>query len=266
MPPWRSLLPPSLASAGRASPPPLCALRPLPSLLRSPPPACGSGGPSRSASLTSSDIIPDKVVQHAYTTGGKRYLPGFSFPAPRKLEQIIKYALLEREPPARIRAVWNEYHDARLDCVASTWSPAEFAAVNERRRRCPRFVYPVLRGGGAYFTLVAEWQDKFCIFTSLEDYRRNPGSAEPYLSVALFDEFLERKQVVLVRGDFSGHLTKADAAHLVNLMRYYYFTDPRAVETFNREPARFDFAAHLRDYPAPEAVRPKDATVDRPHG
>lgn len=251
---WQPLFP------RQCSPSSLGASSALPSLARLGAP------PSRGAKSLSEDIVPTNVVQHAYTTGGKKYLPGYSFPAPRKLEQIIKYALLEREAPARIRAVWNEYHDARLDCVASTWSPEEFAAVLERKRRCPRFVYPVLRGGGAYFTLVAEWQDKFCIFTSLEDYRRNPGTAEPYLSVALFDEFIERKQVVLVRGDFSGHLTKADAAHLVNLMRYYYFTDPRAVETFNKEPSRFDFAAHLRDYPAPETVRPREATIDRPHG
>jgi glycine/D-amino acid oxidase-like deaminating enzyme len=62
---------------------------------------------------------------------------------------------------------------------------------------------------------------------------------------------LERKQLVLVRGDFSGHLRKADAVHLLNLMRHFYFAEPRAVETFNLEPARFDWTAHLRDCPPP---------------
>lgn len=79
-------------------------------------------------------------------------------------------------------------------------------------------------------------------------------------SVALYDDFLERKQLVLVRGDFSGHLRKADAVHLLNLMRHFYFTEPRWVETFNREPSKFDFTAFLRDTPQPPDEK-KDAAA-----
>lgn len=208
-------------------------------------------------------VVPDKIVQHAYTTGGKKYLPGFSFPAPRKLEQIIKYALLEREPPERIRGVWNEYHDARLDCVATTWSREEYEGIQERKRRCPRMVYPVLKGDGKYFTLLAEWQDKFCLFAFLDDYRRNPAGAEPYLSIALYDDFLARKGLVLVRGDFTGHLRKADAVHLLNLMRYFYFTAPQHVEAFNLTPAAFNFDAYLRDCPPPPTTASAAAKVVR---
>ena len=223
-----------------------------------------SGGTSRTSavvcrrglsSVVDKPIVPEgPLVQHAYTTGGKKYLPGFSFPAPRKLEQIVKYALLERESPEKIRTVWNEFHDNRVDCVATTWSRAEFEGIQERKRRCPRFIFPVMKGEGKFFNLLAEWQDKYCIFTYLDDYRRAPGRAEPYLSIALFDEFLPRKGLVLVRGDFTGHLVKADAVHVLNLMRHFYFTDPRHVETFNRDPASFDFTAFLRDCPPPPAA------------
>jgi len=205
-------------------------------------------------SVADKELIPSKLVKHPYITGGKRYLPGFSMPAPRKLEDIIKYALLEREPPERIKTIWNEFHDARLDTVATTWSTAEWEGVQERKRRCPRFIYPVFKGAGTFFNLIAEWQDKFCIFTFLEDYRRNPAAAEPYMSVALYDDFLARKQLVLVRGDFSGHLRKADAVHLLNMMRHYYFTEPRAVETFNKDPGAFDFASFIRDAPKPPGL------------
>ena len=34
-----------------------------------------------------------------------KYMPGFSFPAPRKLETIVKYALLEREQPAEVERI-----------------------------------------------------------------------------------------------------------------------------------------------------------------
>ena len=77
--------------------------------------AGASRASSSSGSVVDKPIIPDKVVKHPYITGNYRYLPGFSFPAPRKLEQIVKHALLERESPARIREIWNEYHDDRLD-------------------------------------------------------------------------------------------------------------------------------------------------------
>ena len=60
-----------------------------------------------------------------------------------------------------------------------------------------------------------------------------------------------RAQLVLVRGDFSGHLRKADAAHLLTLMRYYYFSEPGAVETFNLDPRAFDWPAFLAAVPKP---------------
>jgi len=194
-------------------------------------------------------IVPEKVVDHAYTTKNYRYLPGFSFPAPRKLEQIVKHALLERETPAQIREIWTEFHASRMDSVATVWSPEELSAMKERRRRCPRFIYPVLKGDGKFFNLIAEWMDNYCIFTYLEDYKRDPSRAEPYLSVAVYDDFLERKQIALVRGDFSGHLRKRDAAHLLNLMRYYYFQESKWVETFNRDPSNFDFTSYLASVP-----------------
>ena len=178
-------------------------------------------------------------------------MPGFSFPAPRSLESIIKYALLAREPPAVVKEVWNAYHDPRLDAVGSTWSAAEYAGIAERKRRCPRFVYPILKGDGKYFNLIAEWQDNFCIFAYLDEYKRSPGHAEPWLSVALYPDFVTSKGVVLVRGDYSGHLTKADATHALNLMRHFYFTDPRHVETFNKDPAAFDWGAFMNSVPAP---------------
>ena len=121
--------------------------------------------------------------------------------------------------------------------------------MRERARRCPRFVYPVFKPGGAYFALVGEWQDRFCIFTYLEDYKRSPSAAQPYLSLALYDDWLARKQLLLVRGDFSAHLRKADAQHLLTLVRHFYAIEPRAVETFNHEPAAFNWADHLRDCP-----------------
>ena len=37
---------------------------------------------------------------------------------------------------------------------------------------------------------------------------RNPPLTEPYMALSYFTDFAERKDTVLIRGDFSGHLTK----------------------------------------------------------
>lgn len=70
------------------------------------------------------------------------------------------------------------------------------------------FIFPVRKGPNEFFMLVAQFQGRHCIFTYLEDFKRNPHGCEPYMAVTFFDDFLDRKQLVLVRGDFSAHLSK----------------------------------------------------------
>jgi hypothetical protein len=53
------------------------------------------------SSLLDKPIIPavvedNKNTRFDYATKSYRYLPGFSFPAPRSLEQVVKPQLLER--------------------------------------------------------------------------------------------------------------------------------------------------------------------------
>lgn len=195
-----------------------------------------------------------KVVQHPYTTGGKKGLTGFSFPVPRKLEDIIKYALLEREPAAKIKEVWNTFHDSRVDSVATSWSKSELDAAMSVSKRNRSFLFPVFKGDGKYFTLFAEWQDKYLIMCFLDDYRRSPGAAEPYFSLAVYDDFVARKGIALVRGDYSAHLNKLDAAHLLNMVRKFYIEDPKMVETFNKDPSSFNWERFLAECPRPPKV------------
>lgn len=94
----------------------------------------GSGSSTGSGAGLSSNEV-KKVTEnrdHPYLTQNARYLPGFSFPAPRKLEQIIKYALLERESPSRIREIWTKFHESRMDCAASVLTRAEYESIMSR--------------------------------------------------------------------------------------------------------------------------------------
>jgi hypothetical protein len=148
----------------------------------------------------------DAKADHPYLRGTGKVVNGFSFPAPRKLEQIIKYALLERELPGEIKRIWETFHERRHDCVATTLTESEYNGLRSVGRKNPMMVFPVRKDEGQFYMVVAQMQDNHVIFTYLEHFKRNPETAEPYLAVTLFDDFLERKQLVLVRGDFSAHL------------------------------------------------------------
>lgn len=69
------------------------------------------------------------------------------------------------------------------------------------------FVLPVFRDKG-YMTLISQYQDICFLITSLEEFRKNPTAATPYLSMTLYDDFIHDKGLGLVRGDVGIHLTK----------------------------------------------------------
>lgn len=47
--------------------------------------------------------------------------------------------------------------------------------------------------------------------TYLEDYKRDPSSAEPYLSLTLFNELVETKGLALIRGEVTNRLSRDEA-------------------------------------------------------
>lgn len=177
-------------------------------------------------------------------------MPGFSFPAPRRLEQIIKYALLEREPPEQIFEIWKNHHIERRDACGMVVDTETWKGWKAEAKKHPYFVFPVQKGDGKFFTVLSQFQDNYCIFTYLEDYRKDPNNAEPYMAVAFHEDFQDKKGLVLVRGDFSAHLTKDEARRLLWLLSHYYLKEPKLVRTFNKEPEKFDFNSYLQSCPA----------------
>ena len=43
---------------------------------------------------------------------------GFSYPAPRKLREIMQMSLIEKESPNTVKHIWDEYHAKRPENVA----------------------------------------------------------------------------------------------------------------------------------------------------
>jgi ATP11 protein len=73
-----------------------------------------------------------KRDDHPYVTGGAKYMPGFSFPAPRELSAIVKLPLLERESPEEIKNIWMTFHEHRRDSVATVIDAGSFQGFRER--------------------------------------------------------------------------------------------------------------------------------------
>lgn len=45
----------------------------------------------------------------------QKRLLSFSYPTPRKLKDLVKLPLLEREPESSIKTIWNDYHKDHKD-------------------------------------------------------------------------------------------------------------------------------------------------------
>eukprot|EP00510_Aplanochytrium_minuta_P003116 CAMPEP_0184018224 /NCGR_PEP_ID=MMETSP0954-20121128/8019_1 /TAXON_ID=627963 /ORGANISM="Aplanochytrium sp, Strain PBS07" /LENGTH=88 /DNA_ID=CAMNT_0026299639 /DNA_START=513 /DNA_END=779 /DNA_ORIENTATION=- len=81
--------------------------------------------------------------------------------------------------------------------------------------------------------------------TYLEDYRKDPFSAEAYFHLVPHQEYIQSKGLVLVKADFLPYLTKLEAAELLTESLQFYLDDEKFkhVEKFNLESHNFNFEA-----------------------
>ena len=50
----------------------------------------------------------------------------FTYPCPRKLREIMKLSLIERESKDKIASIWMEYHKSRSESVSYVLSKKEY--------------------------------------------------------------------------------------------------------------------------------------------
>ncbi|TYZ63595.1 hypothetical protein PybrP1_010889 [[Pythium] brassicae (nom. inval.)] len=178
------------------------------------------------------------ALRRAFSTGEQKVTSGgFSFPAPRSLQQIVRLELLENEPRARVQQIWEEYHHEKGDALATTLSGAEFAVLAERARASPFFVFPVYRKDG-FFNMICQFQDTCFLLTYLEAFKENPALAPPCLTVSLFGDLAESKDVGLLRADIVNMLDKKESQVLLDQLLASYSDEKlfQWVHKFNHEP------------------------------
>lgn len=140
-------------------------------------------------------------------SGEKITSGGFSYPAPRALQQIVKLELLEHESKERIEAIWSEYHSSKDDSLVTTLSADAFKTLTQRASASPFFLFPVYRQEG-FFNMICQFQDTCFLLTYLEAFKENPGLAPPCLTVSLYDDLVESKDIGLLRADIVNMLDK----------------------------------------------------------
>ncbi|CAN0376299.1 unnamed protein product [Scytosiphon promiscuus] len=83
-----------------------------------------------------------------------------------------------------------------------------------------------------------------------QDYKVNPGGAQPYATISMYSDLVESKELGLIRADITPNLNKKEVARLVRLLIRFY--SPHAhhhVEAFNLRPEEFDLEKLLLETP-----------------
>jgi ATP synthase F1 complex assembly factor 1 len=171
-------------------------------------------------------------------------MSGFTYPAPRKLAELMKLSQMENESRERLTEIWNEYHSTQHSTVSAVWSKQEAETILQRAQSAKFFTFPIRRGEGFYVVL-AQFQDKCWLVTYLEDFKQNPASAQPYFTITIYDDLIKTGgDCVFVRGDVcSAMMFKEDGSKLLDLIKQFYLDDAyfKYIETFNHRPASFNY-------------------------
>jgi len=178
---------------------------------------------------------------------GTRCMSGFSSMSPEELNTIVKLNVFTQETPERVDTIWQEYHKKSLAATGFTLHAPDHVAITERMKQCPMFIWPVFKKDNEHVIMLSQKQGKFVFCTYLEDYKRNPETAGPWLSLAMYDDMCASKGMALIRGDFTPNLTKIEGEILSRMILFGYHDEAayKHVHAFNKTPATFNFEEYL---------------------
>lgn len=83
----------------------------------------------------------------------------FNYPCPRKLREVVKLSLFEREPPLTIKNIWAKYYDNHLRAFGTDITGEDMKMLVKNGKSLPYFIFPVKKPNG-YYNLVAQNQEK----------------------------------------------------------------------------------------------------------
>ena len=82
--------------------------------------------------------------------------------------------------------------------------------------------------------------------TYLEDFKKDPVGANPYMVMTLFDELVRVKHLALLRGDVIWNLTQDEGGAVMETLLDMYLVDSNYehVRAFNHDQSKFDIEKH----------------------
>jgi len=135
---------------------------------------------------------------------------GFSLFSPRKLDQVMKLDMMSALSTDEIKGIWAKSQNLKSgNLICGDLDPVRAARIRTRAKKCPMFIVTAFKSEEAYITLLSQYQENFFVFTYLEEYKRNPTSARPWLQLTLYDELEATKALCLHRAEFTPDLTQS---------------------------------------------------------
>ena len=176
---------------------------------------------------------------------------GFSLLTPTDLNDIVKLEVLMQEPSDRIKEIWSEYHTVNKSGlqICGNLDTRMDQLLRAKGKESPMFVFPVFKGSDdQYMVLFSQFQENMFILTYLEEYKRNPASAQPWMQITLYDELVKEKAIGLYRADFIPNLNKAESTLILKMLFDVYSDEimyNSHVLTFNKHPEQFNFKKYF---------------------
>jgi ATP synthase mitochondrial F1 complex assembly factor 1 len=181
----------------------------------------------------------------------------------RRLEDILKKELVQDKTPTEVADLWYTYHESKINVHGLVIKGQEATSLLQRATSNPFFIQPVFRSSGGnkdhhhhdggkndddddfgYFMVVSQYQSP-CHFLMayLEDFKRDPTSAQPLLTFSVYDDYAASKDLGLVRAEIINKGIHDDVGRkiVLNMMDAYMRDDEyKVVHAFNKEPETFD--------------------------
>lgn len=185
----------------------------------------------------------------ATSIGSMRRMSGFSSLSARTLNEIVKIDLFKNEATERVKTIWEEYHAKSGTSIGLTLSATDHDIIKKRMQDCPMFIWPIYKDDvagsekDAHIMMISQLLDNYIVCTYLEEYKRNPATTSPWMSMALYNDLCVDKELALVRSDFTANITRKEG-NILSKMILYGYHDEKAYEfvhTFNKNPTQFNF-------------------------
>lgn len=115
-------------------------------------------------------------------------------------------------------------------------------------RFSPFFVHPIFRDDG-FFMLISQFvEPAHFLMAYLEDYKLDAARAQPLMTLSVFDDYSDDKDLTLVRVDVLNKGISDDEGYKIaqNICDSYIVDDEyMTVHAFNKKPETFDFDDHV---------------------